>query len=419
MRRIIPILICFFLSTAQVAVAQKKRNNTPAVPTITLAEAISQYRFEEAVELLEEQIEQLRKKNQSTEEVESQLYAVERAQSRLHATEQVTFIDSVVVDKDSVFQHIYLSDEVGQISSYQSYFASETNQASSVFLSQLKDKMLYAEQNKAGHYQLFSKDRIGNDWTEASPLSGLDEQDDVHQNYPYMSSDGITLYYSAQGSESIGGYDIFMTRYEADDHSFLTPENIGMPFNSPANDYLYVVDDYVGLGYFVTDRNQPEGKVCIYCFIPNETRKVYDANKLAKDRLRSLAKLHRIKDTWTNLSAVEEAQGKLAQLRDASGKSKGSANSLAFVINDARVYQNASDFKNEEAKKLYQYWIEGKAQLQKMQEDVEILRQQYSVAEANTRDQLRSQILGMEGKIKNLHQTLHQQEKDIRMHELK
>lgn len=407
------------MSTAQVAVAQKKRNNTPAVPTITLAEAISQYRFEEAIELLEEQIEQLRKKNQSTEEAESQLYAVERAQSRLNATEQVIFIDSVVVDKDSVFQHIYLSEEVGQISSYQSYFASEKSQASSVFLSQLKDKMLYAEKDKAGHYQLYSKDRIGNDWTEASPLSGLADLDDVHQNFPYMSSDGITLYYAAQGSESIGGYDIFMTRYDADDHSFLTPENIGMPFNSPANDYLYVVDDFVGLGYFVTDRYQHEGKVCIYCFIPNETRKVYDANKLAKDRLRSLAKLHRIKDTWTNQSAVEEAQGKLALLRDASGKIKNTNSSLAFVLNDARVYQSANDFRNDEAKKLYEFWVEGKHQLQKMEQDVEQLRLQYSLAQSDTRDQLRPQIIGLEQKIKDLYRSLLQQEKDIRKHELK
>ena len=34
-----------------------------------------------------------------------------------------------------------------------------------------------------------------------------------------------------------------------------------MPFNSPYNDYMYVIDEYNNLGWFASDRFQPEGKV--------------------------------------------------------------------------------------------------------------------------------------------------------------
>ena len=36
----------------------------------------------------------------------------------------------------------------------------------------------------------------------------------------------------------MGGYDIFVTRYNSDTDNYLNPENVGMPFNSPFNDYM-------------------------------------------------------------------------------------------------------------------------------------------------------------------------------------
>ena len=112
-----------------------------------------------------------------------------------------------------------------------------------------------------------------------------------------MSCICITLYYGAKGPESIGGYDIFVTRYDMDERKFLYPENIGMPFNSLANDYLYAIDEINNIGWFVSDRHQPEGKVCIYIFIPNTTRKTYDFNNIDQEKLTRLARISSIKET--------------------------------------------------------------------------------------------------------------------------
>ena len=51
---------------------------------------------------------------------------------------------------------------------------------------------------------------------------------------------------------------------------------MGFPFNSYANDYMLVIDETCNVGWFASDRYQPEGKVCIYTFIPNESRNPYD-----------------------------------------------------------------------------------------------------------------------------------------------
>ena len=147
-------------------------------------------------------------------------------------------------------------------------------------------------------------DYIGNEWTKATAAEGFEDES---VNFPYLMPDGSTLYFAQKGPKSIGGYDLFVTRYDAESGSYLRAENIGMPFSSEANDYLYAIDETNQLGYFVTDRRQPEGKVCIYVFVPNETRRVYDPVAYSDNMIRSLARIDSISATWTDDAARQQA----------------------------------------------------------------------------------------------------------------
>lgn len=414
MRRFTFILFCLLSVNVSTAFAQKKRNktNSAPAPTITLDEAMKQYRFEEAKEILVKEIESLSSKNQNTEHAEEQLEAVERAQNRLNATEQVVFIDSLVVPAEKLFEYMKMSDEVGSVYSYNEYFNEKTNE-SSVFLSQLKDKIYFAQKDEQGRYHLYSKDRLGSGWSDANPLKGLVEQNDTDQNYPFMLSDGQTLYFAAKGDESIGGYDIFMTRYDVDEHAFLTPENIGMPFNSPANDYLYMIDDYLNLGWFVTDRNQEKGNVCIYTFIPNETRKIYNSENVSQSKLRSFAKINSIKDTWKSLELVNDALSRLEILKEQNSSSAKNSDFL-FIINDKAVYSQAADFHSAEARKKYGWWQESKRQLIENENKLEELRQKYTLSKNEARQNLATQIHNLEQSTRKLKQDIKKQEKEIR-----
>lgn len=118
--------------------------------------------------------------------------------------------------------------------------------------------------------QLYSRIKLINNWSDPEPLNTLNEQGNV--NYPYLMADGVTLYYASDGEGSLGGYDIFVTRYDSESSSYLRPDNIGMPFNSPANDYMYVIDELNNLGWFASDRYQPEDKVCIYVLFQMKRR---------------------------------------------------------------------------------------------------------------------------------------------------
>ena len=84
-----------------------------------------------------------------------------------------------------------------------------------------------------------------------------------------------------------------------------------MPFNSPYNDYMYVIDEYNNLGWFASDRFQPEGKVCIYVFIPNNSKQTYNYEAMDQQQMIRLAQIHSLKETWKDKKAVAEAQQRL------------------------------------------------------------------------------------------------------------
>ena len=85
------------------------------------------------------------------------------------------------------------------------------------------------------------------EWGDEKQLPmNINSNDD--DNYPFVLSDGATIYYSSKGNGSIGGYDLFVTRYNINSDTYLAPEQLGMPFNSPYNDYMMVFDEVKGLG---------------------------------------------------------------------------------------------------------------------------------------------------------------------------
>jgi hypothetical protein len=150
------------------------------------------------------------------------------------------------------------------------------------------------------------------EWGKGNMLPGSINES-MNASYPYVLADGITIYYAADGPASMGGYDIFVTRYNTNTDTYLTPENVGMPFNSPYNDYMYVIDEFNNLGWFASDRYQPEGKVCVYVFIPASSKQVYNYESMDKNKLIKLAQLHSIRDTWTNESLVADARKRLQE----------------------------------------------------------------------------------------------------------
>lgn len=339
----------------------------------------------------------------------------EKYDRKLQAIERVTFIDSILLKKSEVMDVLSLGNESGSVHPYNKFFASSEKDTldCALFCSQLGDKIIYAQPNSASVLNLYASEMIGQKWSKRVALPGL--EDSVSLNYPFMLTDGVTMYYASKSEEGLGGYDIYMTRWDDDDQRFLKPENIGMPFNSPGNDYLYVVDEFNQLGWFVTDRGQNADTVCVYCFIPNEVRRIYNAGELGYDTLVAYADIRSIKDTWVDKNRVAEAQDRLLSIRNKTKKI--STNRFRFIINDMITYTNLAQFRHQESRKLAERWLNMITERDETYRKLDTLRKQYSDANAKDKPKLSEAIIPLEERYEILIIDIASLEKEIRAFE--
>lgn len=355
------------------------------------------------------------KVKQKTTVVDNELE--QRLESMRGFTQKVMFIDSVVVSKSKLLSSLNIPDEAGSIQAYNKFFNTTDQPNSIVYLNQLRNKCVFSKFTDGG-WDLYSKEMIGEKWSNAVPLKGLDILgDDVDINWPFLLSDGTTLYFAAKGVESIGGFDIFMTRYDETTQSYLKPENIGMPFNSIDNDYFFIVDEYDGIGWFATDRNQPEGKVCIYSFIYNNVRENYVVDEYTPEQLRQLSEIHSISQTWTSnqarLSALEQLTA--VYKRKFTQKKK---NDFEFVINDELTYTTLTDFRSSEAAEMYVDLNELLRKKNKLDSSIERARIAYPTARQPQREQYKQQLLAAEKQSEKYETDIKNLSKKIRRIEL-
>ena len=101
------------------------------------------------------------------------------------------------------------------------------------------------------------------DETNAEEVTVLGLDSLGRYSYPFLLSDGETLYFTYEGPETLGGRDIYLSRYNAENHTLLVPQQLPVPINSPSDDYAYVKDEATGVAAFLTTRNQPLGQSLI------------------------------------------------------------------------------------------------------------------------------------------------------------
>lgn len=85
---------------------------------------------------------------------------------------------------------------------------------------------------------------------------------------PFIHPDGITLYYSSKGKNSMGDYDVFQAKMNLKDSTFFSPVNLGYPINTPDNDRYYVLSADGETGYYSSGKRGGVGLQDIYTVSP-------------------------------------------------------------------------------------------------------------------------------------------------------
>lgn len=100
-------------------------------------------------------------------------------------------------------------------------------------------------------------------WAVPQPLPDIINTP-YNEDMPYLSIDGETLYYSSDGENSMGGYDLFKTVWDQETNTFTRPENLGYPINSTDDDKSICVTKDNRFAYVSSFRSNGYGDLDIY-----------------------------------------------------------------------------------------------------------------------------------------------------------
>lgn len=243
-----------------------------------------------------------------------------------------------------------------------------------------------SDSSRTAQTVLVSQQRLLQQWESPDTLDAS-VNSGTNNVYPFVLPDGMTLYFASDREGGLGGLDIYMTRYNASLGQWMPAENIGMPYNSPADDYLYVADEINGYAYFATNRHcTGSDSVEVYQIALHDRTYL---RGLPEDELVALARL----DSLIPLLSVEGQQlPETPAVAPTATVSVAADDSIFFVLNDDETYTHLSDFRNDSARSLYMQYIEMEHVQSQAIEMLDSLRHQYYEADTTTRASLQARI---------------------------
>ena len=369
------------------------------------------YDFANSVDMYETYIELLEADEKDVPNyVAENLRRAKLAESMLDHVEKITIIDSIAVDKEDFFKFYRISPETGTFVSNQ-YLPVKLDAPSVGFLTQSEDRIMWAMEDENNVTRLCESVKLINGRWDTPQF--LDEELNYNgdANYPFMMQDGATLYYASNGDGSIGGYDIFMTRVDAETGEYYKSQNIGMPYNSVYDDYLLVLDDASGLGWWATDRNNIPGKVTIYVFVRNDIRENYNEEE---PNLVSYAKILNYRESWGDNDYIQLRN----KIYDVNTNAGTNTNDFVFNLKKGVVYTSYADFKNEEAADLMEELVKLNEKYSSMKTSLSRRRCHYNMVNDELKISIKNEILNSEKELDELKGEIFKIENQVRKLEL-
>lgn len=114
----------------------------------------------------------------------------------IRSVENITVIDSFVVDKQRFLDAYKLSEQAGTLKMTNDGSGNDDDMTVE-FINEMGDKMLLSGKDENGNSKLYASMKLIDSWSNPQKLKGINEDMTV-LNFPFLDSDGTTLYFSAK-----------------------------------------------------------------------------------------------------------------------------------------------------------------------------------------------------------------------------
>lgn len=124
-------------------------------------------------------------------------------------------------------------------------------------------EIYYSSADEDGIHNLYRTRYRDTIWT-APELINENLTSSSDEIFPMLSPDGTALYFASKGLYGMGGYDLYVSRWNRETKDWETPVNLGFPYSSPADDFLFVNTADGKYSLFASNRECSRDSVYIY-----------------------------------------------------------------------------------------------------------------------------------------------------------
>lgn len=254
----------------------------------------------------------------------------------------IKVVGSTKTTIDNLLPFYNLSKDAGSILKNSDFFDSGVDPDDVLYRTERGDAIYFSMTGGNGHKDIYRMEKLIDGWGEETAIDELNSTgDDI---MPFMMTDGNTIYFSSNRDGGMGGFDIYKSTYDPEIRQFSEPLNIGVPFNSPFDDMLFVGDDFKNKAWFASNRNVAADSVEVFEI-------VWD-NSVVRNFAMNTGEIKKAAMLQPDVELARQQAG-IKQHFTSDKRIAKTAEIFRFVVNDTLTYTDWSHFRNEEAEQEF------------------------------------------------------------------
>ena len=223
------------------------------------------YRFEESLDVYEQALDSaLAVGNEALADlVRDRTVLSENGRNMSRFVQKPTVIAKRLFSLDEFFLYYPLEDRSWRALPNPLDSSSTEGLVRALFAPDWNDVIYFSTEGDEGVRNLYVTEQQDTVWS-VPVLLEKQSTTDSNEIYPMLSPDGKTLYFSSKGFYGAGGYDLYKSVLDEASQTWSVPQNMGFPYSSPADDFLYVESEDGEYAVFASNRECPADSVWVY-----------------------------------------------------------------------------------------------------------------------------------------------------------
>ena len=286
------LFIGIFTLLAQIAfTAEASAQVSPTRLMIKADSCRMAYNFAEAVQYSESAVEAL--DSTASARAEEQLLMARNGLNMMSFCSQPTVVAKQTFPLKDFFLFYPLKDHSWRKTPNQLDSLGGDNLSRAIFIPDGSRDIYYSAKDEEGIRNIYATHLTDSLWSVPTLINEqmTSSSDEI---YPMFSPDGQSLYFASKGLYGMGGYDLYVSNWNSETNDWDMPVNMGFPYSSPYDDFLFVNTEDGKYSIFASNRECGRDSVTIFVL-------EYDSMPVRKavtdvDELRALASLNPARD---------------------------------------------------------------------------------------------------------------------------